>query len=112
MRLLPFFIAVLSLFLKALKRIQVSLDNTLDASFFAFPLSNINFLRSEISQGEFEFRTFFRRKGACELHMFKNIFLPAFQAMLGSVIFFTNCHGTSEKSLRNHHHHHFIKIQI
>ena len=74
---------MLTLFLKALKCIQVSLDPALDASFSALSLSNINFLRSGVDKGEFEFRTFFRRKGACESHMFKNIFLQAFQATLG-----------------------------
>lgn len=92
---------MLTLFLKALKCIQVSLDPALDASFFALSLSNINFLRSGVSQGEFVFRTFFRRKGACESHMFKNIFLQKFQATLGSVIFSTDCQGARAKSLRN-----------
>ena len=94
---LAFFIAMLTLLLKALKCIQVSLDPALDATFFALSLSNINFLRSGVSQGEFEFRTFFRRKGACKSHMFKNIFLQAFQATLGSVIFSTDCHGARAK---------------
>ena len=100
-RLFAFFIAVLTLFLKALKRIQVSLDPALDARFFALSLSNINFLRSGVSQGEFVFRTFFRRKGACETHIFINIFPQKFQATLGSVIFSTDCHGARAKSHRN-----------
>ena len=79
--------------------LEVSLHPALDASFFALSLSNINFLRSGVSQGEFELRTLFRRKGACESHMFKNIFLQAFQATLGSVIFSTDCHGAKAKSL-------------
>ena len=74
---------------------------SLRCEFFALSLSNINFLRSGVSQGEFVFRTFFRRKGAFELHMFKNIFLQEFQATLESVIFSRDCHGARAKSVWN-----------